>query len=781
MDRFKTRRVDIAFVLLILVSLAAMVNIIVLTSQYYTGSSEQAVRAAEVYSLDAQEKFVGKIDAIREKTESVALVAGTMGSVTELRTYLSDFRSSQGGKISMTRYYKGNEEFDEWGDVVEESYKDVVTLREKGVTATYGMIVDGEQGSNWVACYTPVKDSEVLDGLALYYDREEVLSFASDLDKNKAEYAELSAVCCKNLSDGGLILSVLHAADGSVKINDSVFDFLNDLSNDPTSADVVKAALEEGKDETVSMRLGDDRCVVTIGYAGETDTGLYVVGVYRESRVYADGFTLIETSIVTMVVLLLVIVVFSVYYFISRRRIFQKIEEIDTVDQVLQCPTLLKFERDAQEIISAHRGTAFAVVVAHLQHFNYLQERFGEGATVNILRHVRSIIARAMMAGEVYGYIDDGEFALLLHYGEEAALENRLISLFDAARRHYLGDDLPEDYDMKMLFGVYKAGKGNVLPVEKMVEKAMEVSDMPSRTDINRICNFYDETVRSNYMIKAEIENRMEAALESGEFRVFYQPKYNLDHDRIDGAEVLVRWYNAETKSYRSPAEFLPVFEENGFISKLDRHIYYTACENMARWVAEGKKVYPISVNISRVTAIQSDFLSYYIKVKNYFNIADGFITLEFTASFAYENYEYLASVANQLRKAGFLCSIDDFGTGYSTYNVLKLLNMDEIKFDKFFLDKGISEKTDRVIIKSVIDMGKTLGLKTTQEGVETLEELMMLREMGCRIIQGYFFAKPMSSGDYNVFIENFQKENPILAAEKAAKKKKKEQHKDAQ
>ena len=97
---------------------------------------------------------------------------------------------------------------------------------------------------------------------------------------------------------------------------------------------------------------------------------------------------------------------------------------------------------------------------------------------------------------------------------------------------------------------------------------------------------------------------------------------------------------------------------------------------------------------------------------------------------------------------------------------------MDEIKFDKFFLDKGISEKTDRVILKSVIDMGKTLGLKTTQEGVETLEELMMLREIGCRIIQGYFFARPMSSSDYNAFIEAFEKENPILAAERAVKEK---------
>ena len=176
---------------------------------------------------------------------------------------------------------------------------------------------------------------------------------------------------------------------------------------------------------------------------------------------------------------------------------------------------------------------------------------------------------------------------------------------------------------------------------------------------------------------------------------------------------------------------------------------------------------------ISRVTAIQSDFLDYYIKVKDHFNIGKGFITLEFTESFAYENYEYLATVADRLRKAGFLCSIDDFGTGYSTYNVLKLLNMDEIKFDKFFLDKGNSEETDRIILQSVIDVGKKMGMKTTQEGVETLEDLRRLREMGCKVIQGYFFAKPMSSSDYNEFVEAFARENPVLAAERAAKDEK--------
>ena len=775
MDHSKTRKVDIAFILLILVSLAAMVNLIVLASQYYAGTSDQSVRAAEVYALDVQEKFEGKMDYIREKTEAIAFIVGSFGDEKDLQAFFSDLTSSDGYKSELTKvgYYYRDKEYDESGAEVAESNVHVSAMRTKGVTATYGLIYDERGLKPSVACYAPIPNGRVADGIVFYYSQDVILSLASEIDRVKAARSDLSAICCQNYGDGAQILAVLNSVDQDVKVNDSFFDYLKNLSNDSEAEKEVKSALANGENKTVSMRLGDEQCVVTLGLASANDAGLYVVGVYRESVVYSDGFSLMGTSIVTMALLLLVIVLFAIYYVISRRRIFQRIEEIDTINQVLQCPTLLKFNRDAQEIIDSHRNTSFAVVVSHLQHFSYLTEKYGDAATTSILRHVRSIFARAMMEGEVFGYIEDGEFVLLLHYGEEAALENRLISLFEASRRHYLGDELPDDYDMKMLFGVYKAGKGNIVPVTKMVEKAMEVSDMPSRTDINRICNFYTETIRSDYMIKAEIENRMESALESGEFRVFYQPKYNLDYDRIDGAEILVRWYNAETKSYRSPAEFLPVFEENGFISKLDRHIYYTACENMARWVSEGKKIYPISVNISRVTAIQSDFLDYYIRVKEHFNIANGFITLEFTESFAYENYEYLAKVADQLRKAGFLCSIDDFGTGYSTYNVLKLLNMDEIKFDKFFLDKGISETTDRVIIKSVIDMGKTLGLKTTQEGVETLEDLTMLREMGCHIIQGYFFAKPMSSSDYNAFIEAFAKENPILAAEKAAKSKK--------
>lgn len=247
----------------------------------------------------------------------------------------------------------------------------------------------------------------------------------------------------------------------------------------------------------------------------------------------------------------------------------------------------------------------------------------------------------------------------------------------------------------------------------------------------------------------------MENALENSEFHLFYQPKYNLRTKRMDGSEILIRWYDPKLESYRVPSVFLPVFEEDGFICKIDRFVLYKACENIAERVKRGKICYPVSVNVSRVTAIQPDFADYYIRIKNKFNVKDGFITLEFTESFAYENYEYLSEIVGRLHDNGFLCSIDDFGTGYSSYNILKTIAMDEIKLDKFFLEKGLDEERDRMLLKSVVEMIKRLGMKVTQEGVESRESFELMQTLGCDVIQGYFFAKPMKYVDYCEFIDN--------------------------
>jgi EAL domain-containing protein (putative c-di-GMP-specific phosphodiesterase class I) len=165
-----------------------------------------------------------------------------------------------------------------------------------------------------------------------------------------------------------------------------------------------------------------------------------------------------------------------------------------------------------------------------------------------------------------------------------------------------------------------------------------------------------------------------------------------------------------------------------------------------------------VSVNVSRVTAIQSDFKEFYADLKNRYHIPDGMLILEFTESFADENYERLNQTISHMHRNGFICSIDDFGSGYSSFNILKQVCMDEIKLDRLFIHKGISNERDRLILGQIIHVAKELGMNIVQEGVETIGEVEMLKQLGCNVIQGYYYSKPLALVDYLSFIEEHRK-----------------------
>lgn len=382
-----------------------------------------------------------------------------------------------------------------------------------------------------------------------------------------------------------------------------------------------------------------------------------------------------------------------------------------------------------------------------------MYEKFGDDAAINLAKFASGAIKHALFVDDTFAYSGEGEFLLLLYFKDRKSFTDRLNGLY-LRLASFTGLE-NEDYKVSASFSVYVVEKDLKQTPKQMIDKLKLVKDSTTVTIGSFTANFYEDMLRENRIRKAEIEGKMENALENSEFHLFYQPKYNLRTKRMDGSEILIRWYDPKLESYRVPSVFLPVFEEDGFICKIDRFVLYKACENIAERVKRGKICYPVSVNVSRVTAIQPDFADYYIRIKNKFNIKDGFITLEFTESFAYENYDFLSEIVGRLHDNGFLCSIDDFGTGYSSYNILKTIAMDEIKLDKFFLEKGLDEERDRMLLKSVVEMIKRLGMKVTQEGVESRESFELMQTLGCDVIQGYFFAKPMKYVDYCEFIDN--------------------------
>ena len=187
---------------------------------------------------------------------------------------------------------------------------------------------------------------------------------------------------------------------------------------------------------------------------------------------------------------------------------------------------------------------------------------------------------------------------------------------------------------------------------------------------------------------------------------------------------------------------------------ELDKYIYLKALQQMRERAEQGKMVVPLSINVSRISAIQPGFLKFYIENKHQYQIPDNVIELEFTESFALESYNTINDIVTMLGRNGIRCSIDDFGSGYSSFSVLKQLQMDVLKMDKLFLNKGTDSHRDKILISGIIELGKQFSMKIVQEGVETEEEYRLVRDLGCDAIQGYWYSEALSQDAFEEFVD---------------------------
>jgi EAL domain-containing protein (putative c-di-GMP-specific phosphodiesterase class I) len=226
------------------------------------------------------------------------------------------------------------------------------------------------------------------------------------------------------------------------------------------------------------------------------------------------------------------------------------------------------------------------------------------------------------------------------------------------------------------------------------------------------------------------------------------QPKIDLHSLQITGAEALVRW-KLPTGEYIGPMEFIPVFENNGFITELDFYVYEKTFRALRQWIDAGKQPIIVSVNVSRIHLNDSRFLERLDYLVEKYKIPTNLIELEITENIFFKELDRLIFIMNSLRKRGFLISIDDFGSGYSSLNLLKTLPIDILKLDREFFMQNEMRENDKIIISGIITLAKGLGLKVISEGVETIEQVKFLRENSCDMAQGFLFYKPLPLDDF--------------------------------
>lgn len=300
-------------------------------------------------------------------------------------------------------------------------------------------------------------------------------------------------------------------------------------------------------------------------------------------------------------------------------------------------------------------------------------------------------------------------------------------------------------YDLSVNIGIYKLNKDDD-NISVAIDKAI-IAHSASKGDVTDKYHIYDEKLENKLVKEDNIEKNMENALLNGEFKVYYQPKIYAKDEKLYGAEALVRWFH--DGKMISPGEFIPLFEKNRFILKLDLYIFEQVCKDMKKWKIEFGFEPIVSVNISRQHFIDKDFLEKYLLIISKYGVNPNNIDLEITESAAIDEGIDIINIMERIKKIGFLISIDDFGTGYSSLSMLQDMPIDILKIDKSFVDKINANNS---LVDYIINISKELKLVTIAEGVETEEQKEYLKSKGCDIIQGYYYSKPLSQKEFEEY-----------------------------
>lgn len=419
-----------------------------------------------------------------------------------------------------------------------------------------------------------------------------------------------------------------------------------------------------------------------------------------------------------------------------------------------------RYLRDSQKMLEENKDTNYAVFYADIQNFKYINDTFGYDVGDKLLMFISQKI-RTALEGEdgFFARISADNYTVIIPYTDKNELVEPIYSIIDDIC--WFEDIQKAHYKPEIYVGIYCSGDDDrELTISEMIDRANMAQKSIKGSSEYHIA-FYTEEIRERVIAEKELERRMDTALANGEFKAYFQPKYEVSTGEIVGAEALVRWDSPES-GFMSPGKFIPLFEQNGFIINLDQFVFETVCRNMRDWLDSGIKVVPVSINVSRLQFYKLDFVKRYTKIKEKYNIPDGLLELEFTESIVFENLDILRKIVLSLKKEGFSCSIDDFGSGYSSLNILKNLPMDTLKLDKLFFDDSENLERDKALISSVINMSRALDMKTVAEGIESWAQVEFLKEIGCDIIQGYVYSEPIPHARFTNLLEgNRHKEMP--------------------
>ena len=406
----------------------------------------------------------------------------------------------------------------------------------------------------------------------------------------------------------------------------------------------------------------------------------------------------------------------------------------DEVDKLTGISNRIRFYDQTQVAIQDLYNN-YAIVLLDIERFKNINDIHGIAEGDQVLRFVARVLQETYGNQNNYARLHSDMFVFYMSYDKKGEIIKEIEKL-----RKKISNN-PFQYDIVTKFGIYLVNDRSI-PVNLMCDRAM-MAERTVKGNIMKFCAFYDEHYREEMLRAGQIEQDMEKALTEHQYQMYLQPKYRLKDNSLCGAEVLCRWQHPE-KGLIPPNDFIPLFEKNGFILKLDEYMWEEACKNIRRWLDQGRSVVPISVNISRYHIQHNDLEKALMELIHKYDLTPDMLNLEITESLFLDKPEELNRVLDRLQKLGFKLEVDDFGSGFSSLNLIRNISVDTIKIDKEFLDSEIASEKGKIVVNHTIGMAKDLHLQVIAEGVETKAHVDFLKNSNCDIAQGFYFARPM-------------------------------------
>lgn len=410
--------------------------------------------------------------------------------------------------------------------------------------------------------------------------------------------------------------------------------------------------------------------------------------------------------------------------------------EYDTLTGVYNMQT---FYDRASQLIRGHPERQYSILRMDIDRFKVINDLYGMEEGDRLLQSIAGILLENMSEHCVCGRLSGDIFCACVDYSP-AEIEGFVRDMTQRLAAYPLTSKLVPS------FGICRVDSPDT-PINVLCDWA-SLALKTVKGNVLVYHAYYDETLRKRILDEKKIESEMHEALEQGQFRLYFQPKVFIPTSRIIGSEGLVRWVHP-VEGLIPPDRFIPLFEKNGFILRLDEYVWEQACIRLRRWLDQGLSPTPVSVNVSRVHIHDTRLCEKLTKLIAKYRLPPHLLELELTESVFLDNDELLFNTIRTLQKHGFLFSLDDFGAGYSSLNMLKSLPIDIIKIDRGFLGEVVTTPRGKTVIRHTIAMARAMDMQIIAEGVETATQAAFLLDAGCTLAQGFHYSRPVPVADF--------------------------------